>query len=532
MHENSTNPHTLIYIMALLVILIVCGLISTFNFLAGNILLVLGLLTFMFIVAKRHPNQFFPWLLTSLFFLLAITLSGLLQPWLLNNRPGLNYEQSLLIATLGGAVLSLLLTGLGYAGLVLAAAVAWDADDSLSLWEEIKYAALSLLGLPCFSVSIEGGGELKGKSKGIEQLTNKGGPGKIRVYPGQVVVLHKHGKITRAVGMGKTWLNRKERIKAIVPLGVQVNVNEPENVITRDRIALTVKVVAGCRIEPAAATDARLAELRQDPLSNQTTIRTLEALVAEGDPIGDELDECYPGIARLVAARAGLQEGSLVTDVASVPKGSVEVALRDVFMSNKLEDLFDGESDLEDIQRGIDNRQIDQIEKHITKNVKESRLALGVLLLFVDINGLSFPEDIQGKISEEVSALVDARIRETKTRIGRFEAEAGNTVLVSKAEAERDAARFRAEAIRIEGHANAQAKAELFEQVAQILVQQLGNNIAEIRPILEKLAAASVLEDDMRELLQLLGPQVRVEHLINNPYPEPSENVKGLVKLN
>jgi hypothetical protein len=239
-----------------------------------------------------------------------------------------------------------------------------------------------LLGLSFVSVIIEGG-EIKGREKDKQILETVGGPGRVRIYPEQVVVFHKNGKITRAAGLGSTLLRRGEKIKAIIPLGNKANAQEIENVLTKDRIALTLKVAHGAGIELVSGTKKRLEDMkdkvardenalellkrevrqavRTDDLDairrhlaemeaqeepdqetidllkkykdtfeqlekDKRTVTQLQKIVDNGQTVGDEHNQCYVDIAKLVAAKG--------PDPWGATKGGIGVNLRDVFMAN------------------------------------------------------------------------------------------------------------------------------------------------------------------------------------------------------
>ena len=77
-------------------------------------------------------------------------------------------------------------------------------------------------------------------------------------------MLHRQGKISRAAGLGSTFLKSEEKIRAILPLAPQGDVQKIENILTRDRISLDVVVLHAARVEPAADTKARLEQAVDD----------------------------------------------------------------------------------------------------------------------------------------------------------------------------------------------------------------------------------------------------------------------------
>ncbi len=93
------------------------------------------------------------------------------------------------------------------------------------------------------------------------------------------MVFHKNGKITRAAGLGATLLRRSEKIKAIIPLKNKVDMQEIENVLTKDRIALTLKVAHGAGIELVSGTKKRLEEMQDKVARDGETMEILKGKI-------------------------------------------------------------------------------------------------------------------------------------------------------------------------------------------------------------------------------------------------------------
>jgi len=336
--------------------------------------------------------------------------------------------------------------------------------------------------------------QIKGEEKDRKRLETIGGPGQLVVHPGQVVVLHHQGKITRAVGVGLVRLGSGEKIKAIIPLGGKAGVQKIENVLTRDRIDLTLSVAHGASSELVSGTKKRLEETKNkvardenalellkaivqravatDDLDrikqhlahmeaqempdkekiellkkykealeqldkDKKTIEQLQKIVDGGQMVGDEYDQCYVDIAKLVTAKG--------PDPWGATKRDVEVNLRDVFMANEFEDLFKIGGEAEDLKAKIDQRRIAEIEKFVLDKVKGSKLGYGIVLGFVDINEVYFPEMIQEKLKKVSEASLDeqAAVFEARAIVIRARARAQAKILEGQSEGEARAAFFR-----------------------------------------------------------------------------------------
>lgn len=359
-------------------------------------------------------------------------------------------------------------------------------DQTMSTLKAFGYVLTGLLGLLHFSLKIEDG-QIKGSDGDKERQTHLGGPGWLTVYPGQVVVLHDWGKITRVVGQGSVMMRREEQVKAIVSLGAKGGANTLENVLTRDRIPLKITVAHAVQVESAADTKTRLGEKPGDK------------------PIGDEYDQCYESIAKLVATRVGVKDNAV--DIWDSVKGAITNNIKDVIMSCDFDELFSTGGDSKELGVSLNNRKILEIEKTVLENVKKSGLDKGLVLKVVDINEVHFPDEIKGKLTQQVTAFLDAKIRkneaQTKADAAEFEAKARET----QALAREKAAYFEAQAEVSRG----QGKAGYYRHIVQALKEQgLSNEV--IGEILQKQASSAALEDEMNRLLQLMVHYVQGEH--------------------
>jgi regulator of protease activity HflC (stomatin/prohibitin superfamily) len=170
---------------------------------------------------------------------------------------------------------------------------------------------------------------------------------------------------------------------------------------------------------------------------DKKTVAQLQRIVDSGQTVGDGHDQCYVDIAKLAAAKAPAPWAAT--------KGSVVVNLRDVFMTNEFEELFNIEGEAEDLKAKIDKRKIAEIEKFILNKVKESKIGDGIVLKFVDINEVHFPVSLHKKLRKVSEARLDeqAALFEARAKTIRARAEAQKKILEGRGEGESRAAFFR-----------------------------------------------------------------------------------------
>jgi hypothetical protein len=219
--------------------------------------------------------------------------------------------------------------------------------------------------------------------------------------------------------------------------------------------------------------------------------------------IGDNYDSCYESIAKLAATKA--------PEVWEAMKTSVASNLKDVIMSCKFEDLFEINSSNGALGDQVNNRKIAEIEKIIFEKAKGSGPGKGIVLRFVDINEIHFPEKVKEKLIMEVTALTEERIKlieartkettsQSEANVMRIEADARSVARVTEARAEHTAAQFearalieravaRARAVDYEGRGIARARAEAYRQIIQTLRDQEQPEET-IRVVLQNLAAS------------------------------------------
>ena len=536
--NTSISRRLLIGGAVLLVTFILSGIGFFYSFWLGLVVLFAGLVVTVYLSLESHQARGL-WLLliTSLF--TAILAGSLAQVFLLNSPAIARLAETdetanfffgsvgaiFLTSTLIGLVAAVVLVILPFLALAALAAVGvlqWRDGENVSFVAAVRYLLASVLGLPHVAITVEDG-KTKGMARDLERFETFGGPGWLQVGPGYVVVLKRRGKISRAVGVGSTMLRAEEGIKAILPLTTTGNVNSLENVLTRDRIPLKLKVLHVVQVEPAAETKKRLQD-EVDRLAREKADKALQdqaqqwlAALENDKLVGDDYDQCYESIALRAATKA--------PDIWEGVKGSVANNIKDLFMTCDFEDLFRLGDESGELDLRINSRKIAEIESKVLSRAKASGLEKGVLLKTVDMNEIRFPDMVEERIISEATALAEERIKQTEARtkeatarieanVTRIEADAKSIALTTNAKAEQVAAEYKAQAIMhisraeaeadvIEGRAKAEAKAEHYRQILQV-VRGLSTDVTTINAVLRNLTSAASLESEVRQLRQLL----------------------------
>jgi regulator of protease activity HflC (stomatin/prohibitin superfamily) len=489
---TSTSTRIVIGAGVLLVVFILSGLLLAYSYWLGISFFFVGLLGLIRFGFEEYQGRNL--LLLGVFSLLVAILVGSLTQVFLIANPGISpFAQDnpftiFLTSIVVGVVASLIGVIIPFLVLVAITTVGilkWHKiGEPISFIAAYWYLLITILGVFRFSVIIEDG-DKKGSERDIQRLEQFGGPGWLIIHAGQVVVLREWGKITRVAGLGSFMLRRNEQIKAIVPLTPKGNMQEIENVLTRDKVPLTVKVVHVAQMEPAAQTAERLGTAIDD----------------DHFTIGDDYDECYDSIARRVATKA--------PNVWESMKATVASNIKDVFITCNFEELFDISGENEDLEGSINNRKIAEIEETVLERSRGSATGKGLILRAVDINEVIFPEEITDKINKEVTALMDARIKQTQARTRELEAESEETAARFRARAMLELATADAQAEVLRGRAKAEARSEYYRRIFEVVADQ-PDQVA--NTILQNIATSTVLEDDLERLLELMVHYIHGEH--------------------
>lgn len=487
-HYTHSKPRTLtgggsfLRLILFFLILVLSVLVMTVNYWIGVGILFLSIFVFIVLSFKHYQKRnlflliYFHILAAFLIINLILALPDLREAVTGTSSTTLTVGDGLIILLIG-IIGSLVLVGLPFLLIIAAAAVViskWHTGPGYRAFSSAFIHTLyGVLGFGYFMISVVDN-ELKGSDEDKERLTNFGGPGWLVIHIGHVVVLQRQGAITRVVGAGSVMLGRQEQIKAILPLLPQGKPPDPiSNVLTRDRIPLTIKVGHAAALESTSDTDARLEQAVKDAQAKLAELTHLPDTDPEkekatkdldkanqqvkefenAETIGDEFNKCYKKIAILAGRRA--------PDVWKSAKGSIEDTIRDAIMTVEAEDLFKITGEDTDLKARIDKRKIAELETHTKQATEGSAAGKGIKLLGVNIIEVTFPEEVRKKIEEEVNKLIEERIEATNARIAE-----------SKAKANIVTARARSQARILEGQGEGEAQAALFRQILRELKRE------------------------------------------------------------
>ncbi|MCB0163014.1 MAG: hypothetical protein KDI79_02235 [Anaerolineae bacterium] len=522
--QTMTGRGTFIRSGIFVAILAISGLVASVNYVMGSAFFFLAILLLVWFGFKKHQGRnlfllgYFHFLAAFLI-INAIVFIPALREFVTDTVAGpltLGNALLILLISAGGAIL---LVGVPFVLIIAAASIVVSKWHTGPHYRAYSYAFIhtlfSVLGIGHFMVVVDSSGNLKGNEDDIERLESFGGPGWLVVHIGQVVVLQRQGLITRAVGAGSWMLGRQEQIKAILPLLPAGNVNPLENVLTRDRIPLDIKVLHAAQIEPAEDTLARFQQAVTDAEKAHSQLKTTgaaqeeikaaeeslnsakkELAELEKEPtVGDDYNKIYKRTAILAARRA--------TDVWGSVKFPLASTVKDAIMAVDAEDLFKIEGEGADLAAKINERKIAELEKYLTDKTKGSALGKGVKLLVVDLNEITFPDEIKKKIEKEVNTLIEARIEETNARIAE-----------SKAKATIIAARAKAQARIIDGQGEGEARAALFRELLRELKQDGALKPEQISSATLGLISAMTSAKEMEGLVRTsaLYPRIPIRH--------------------
>ncbi|TEU17752.1 MAG: SPFH/Band 7/PHB domain protein [Anaerolineales bacterium] len=422
----------------LVVALVLLGIVALsfkIHWIAGYVLLITGLLFLIFYLPSPKLRR----LLITLYLVFVITvLTGTgLQMFLATNKTvGRLVEENKVVNFLIGGlteqiILSTvlgLITGVSVVGVPLLAVTLVSSEYILALHEvhgirrkdALRVLWSLIMGINYPWMIIEDGKATQSKPKGI--LSVIGGPGLAVIRAGNAVVFQRAGKISQIVGSGLVLLKQYERIRAIFDLRPQSETRETENVLTKDRIPLTITMKVGSQIEPKDATDQRP-----------------ESFV---EPHGEALSEVIGTLYKTY--RATLEKAVYHVPASGwgvIAPGSGQNLLRDIIATYNFDEIFKRVGEVEGEPGGFDpdQRTIKEIENKIRERLSAAAPEWGAQIQGVDIREIKIREGVLEKLLDWWGA-------EWKKRIAIKEAEGEGEALIAKAEAQKVAFLKKAEA--------------------------------------------------------------------------------------
>ena len=249
---------------------------------------------------------------------------------------------------------------------------------------------------------VEDGEVKQTKPEGI--LDKIGGPGVVVIKPGNAVVFERKGKVTRIEGPGVVLTKRFEKAKHVIDLRPQWATVKAENVLTKDRVPLTIELGVGYRIELKEDTDERLESV----------------LETDGEAFTREIGEVYcvyEGTVRKAAynvTAAGWQ---------TTVREAAKTFLRDIVATCNFDDIFV----LNGTEFEENKRAIHKIEDAAKKKLAKAAVNWGVQITTIDIEKIEMPEGAE----ERMLAWWEA---EWRRRIAIKEARSERQALIEKAE--------------------------------------------------------------------------------------------------
>jgi regulator of protease activity HflC (stomatin/prohibitin superfamily) len=421
--EGQTSKKRL---LVALVLLLIIALSFKVHWIAGYVLLIAGLLFLIFYLPSPQWRRFLMTL--YLFFVITLLTSTGLQMFLATNKTvaRLVEENKLVNFLIGGlaeqVILSTvigLITGVSVVGGSLLAVMLASSEYILALHEvhsirrrdALRVLWSLIMGINYPWMIIEDGKVTKSKPEGI--LPVIGGPGVAAIRAGNAVVFERGGKISQIAGSGLVLLKRYERIRAIFELRPQSETRKTENVLTKDRIPLTVVMGAGFQIEPKEVTDQRpesFVEPDGEALSEvigtlyKTYKATLEKAVYHAPPSG---------------------WGVMIP-------GAAQSLLRDVIATYNFDEIFKRVGEVEGEPGGFDpdQRTIKAIENKIMERLSAASLQRGAQVRGIDIREIRIREDVLEKMLDWWGA-------EWKRKIAIKEAEGEREAIIVKADGEK-----------------------------------------------------------------------------------------------
>jgi len=378
-----------------LVLLFTIALFFKVHWIVGYVLLITGLL---FLILYLPSPKWRRLLITLyLFFFITLLTSTGLQMFLATNRTvaRLVEENGIVNFLIGGLVGQIILstligliTGASAVGVLLLPPMLISSEYILALHEvhgikrkdALRMLWSLIVGINYLWMIIEGGKVTQSKPEGV--LSEIGGPGVAVIRAGNAVVFERSGKISQVAGSRLVLLKQYERIRAIFELRPLGETKETENVLTKDRIPLTIVMGVGFQIEPKEVTDQR-PESFVEPNG--------EAL---SEVIGDDLYQTYGATLKKAVYHAPLSGWGVMTP------GAAQSLLRDIIATYNFDEIFKRVGEEEGKPGGFDpdQRTIKEIENKIMERLSAAAPRWGAHVQGVDIREIRIREDVLGKV--------------------------------------------------------------------------------------------------------------------------------------
>ncbi|RMF02297.1 MAG: SPFH domain-containing protein [Chloroflexi bacterium] len=294
----------------------------------------------------------------------------------------INYAGARIAAMLGGGVLLTLpvmlvfLLAVGYFSSLYVLAL--HESEGLTFWQGFKSFFLLITDFTLTWQVVENGQITDIKKQGY---TNKWlSRGKIFVKPGNAIITERGGKITGIHGPGVVQTVKNEMIRTVFDLRKQSVTQVVENVITADRIPLTIEMGIVYQITPA------------DPVTPG---------VLKESKFG-----VFPvDIQTLTKAGFNGTSGGWKGFGDNVPVGR----LRDQVMAHQLDELFDFNVTAGTLSARVNSRKIKEIEDAILAEINSfADDGMGITYGNIDIREISLPKDVRDAVHTRLKSEAEA----------------------------------------------------------------------------------------------------------------------------
>ena len=379
-------------ILSLVVILLFCGILilvpGDYAFYLSILLLIAGAFTYA-TISKDEGNSA-RWIFIAIFFLIAGVIASVSVAYLQQNIQSSAYPAMVIIRVFSvalGSIISLIATFLFFLLTAFVASIyvlSLQTVEGITVWQAFRSFIPTVLNTQYDWMVVSDGQIKKTREKGVMKWL--GGPGKIIVEPGNAVVLQRGGQFTRVCGPGVHLTKRFEMIREVFDLRPHFKVSLVENVITKDRIPLTIELGMGYRIKPA------------EDLNSPTVIKAKENLF----PV--EKDTLMSAAFNNTAGKwSGLGAGAPVAQ------------LHDQIMSYTLDELFEL---IPGTEPSPNNRMINQIEMDILDTLNGFAANNGLLFTVVDIRQITLPLKVkEAMIEAQATKLVEDQRNDAKKEL-------------------------------------------------------------------------------------------------------------------
>ena len=292
---------------------------------------------------------------------------------------------SLVLASTFATVALLLLVAVG-AWISARWILALHEHEGVTVSQAWLYLACLMTGIHQSYQIIEDGEVVMTKPKGI--LSSIGGPGVAVIRPENAAAFECGGKVTQIAGPGIVPIRRFEKIRKILDLRPRWESRQAQNVLTRDRVPLTISFGVGFQLCRDTRTD--------------------------GLPLDEQMQQVYPVNKHDLFRAAYKLSGPWQV----LPAAVADNLLRRATATYSYNELTNWEPGIaKPLEQRLDSAPIKTIEQHIMDRLREAAIAWGMQITAFMIKGIEIPEQVReevtlGRYREEMT-VTEARAQAT-----------------------------------------------------------------------------------------------------------------------